>query len=638
MTLRQITLSNMMGLRRKYAGFLLCSVMAVILFYMLASFVMHPDVTGGYISAAQMVTSGLVVAEFIIVTFLFLFVLYSSTAFVRSRKKEFGLLCLLGASKSQVSRIIVFEHVVIVALSIAAGLGLGIPASKLMLIAMEKMLQVSSPVRFMIVKPAVTLTAVVFATLYIVIGFLTTLQISPRKVVRMLREHQRPKALPSYSVIVSILAILCLGVGYGVAWKVDGMTVILAMLPVTAIVSLGTYLLFREVSVAVLRSLQRRPSVFYRGTNPLLLGDLIFRMKENSMVLATVAVLSASIITATGTFYTAQATLLKDEERAYPHAVTATVIGEESRDIEDEINRILRDRNIAVTEEVVLSGLLAELDDYTTLIAPERLYNEWAGSAGHERISLDETEALLLRQYLTAGGETTQVTVSYGEKSAKLNATELSFPRTNYAAGITNFAVVDDDMFASLSASAAESDRLTVLSYEFLDWRKSLQASREIQSSIPEDRLFGFVSRVQEYQKRKSSTSIAGMIALAVTALFFISSGSILYFRLFGEIEEDREKYKSMRRLGVSQNEIGHLVTAQILTIFFVPIAVGSSHCLFAMKALSNVLRDMPWPFLGVFRYAIAAILGFSGIQVIFFLAARHAYLKEIGQMKERVA
>ncbi len=65
---------------------------------------------------------------------------------------------------------------------------------------------------------------------------------------------------------------------------------------------------------------------------------------------------------------------------------------------------------------------------------------------------------------------------------------------------------------------------------------------------------------------------------LFVTGLFFIASGSMLYFRLFGEIDEDREKYRAMRRLGVSRREVVAIVTKQVLVFFFAPITIGAVH------------------------------------------------------------
>ena len=118
----------------------------------------------------------------------------------------------------------------------------GDPLSRYLLIAICNMLRVTSPVRFMIVVPAAALTAILFMMLFTGAGAFTSLCISPRKVVKLLREHQMPKALPGYSRFVALSSLLCIGAGYAVAWKVTGYHLIRAMLPVTAIVSLGTFL------------------------------------------------------------------------------------------------------------------------------------------------------------------------------------------------------------------------------------------------------------------------------------------------------------------------------------------------------------------------------------------------------------
>ena len=455
LTLTGLVLSNLRGLRRKYAAFLFSGVLSILVFYLLASFVLHPDVVNGHVAQAQTVRRGLMVSQCIIVAFTVFFVLYSSWAFVKSRKKEFGLLCLFGATKSQVRWLIVVEHVVVGAIGVGVGLGLGIPLSKLMLDSMSRLLGVWSPVRFMMVVPAVKLTAALFMALFLLAGALAAMQVSPRKVVRLLREHQRPRDIPSCSVPLVVLSLLCIGGGYGAAWVVDGSTLGAAMLPVTSVVSLGTFLFFAQVSVAILGALRRRPAFLYTGLNLLTVGDLSFRMKENAWVLATVAVLSAAVITSMGTIYTARAMILMSVEEYAPEA----------------------------------------------------------------------------------------------------------------QAGV--------------------------------------------------------------YQEMKQTVALTAMIALLMTGLFFIAAGSMLYFRLFGEAEEDREKYRAMRKLGVSSQEIARVVTAQVLVFFFAPIVVGSIHCAFAMKSLSNVLRA-DWPFLGVYRYALGAIAGFSLVQAVYFLAARRAYLKEV--------
>lgn len=645
MTLRQLAISNMKGLWRKYAAFIFSSILAVVLFYLLASFVLHPDVVNGYVAQAERVRKGLEVSQYIILTFTFFFVLYSSWTFVKSRKKEFGLLCLLGATKGQVSWMVVIEHVVIGILSVAAGLGIGIPASKLMLDAMSRFLQVESPVRFMVVVPAVLQTAASFLALFFAIGAFTTRQIAPRRVVRLLRDHQQPKALPRYSIAVALLAFFCIGAGYGVAWVVDGQALVLAMLPVTFVVSFGTFLLFSQASVAILRMLQRRLSFFYNKLNLLTIGDLVFRMKENAWVLATVAVLSACVITATGTIYTAQATMLKDTEMSYPHAVTFAVSGELGVASEETglpvlasaVEGILAEDKVTVSEYAALAGLMAKMNsDASILVVPESGFNAWAKAAGRKTATLDGSKAALLQpveisdSYVTEGIPMDLVVGGEGGAKISVEAVPHTFLNTNYLSAVHRFVVVDDALYNKLAVAASLDDRVSFLSYEFWDWQKAQETSQRLRASIPDANLVDFASRTEMYEGRRQMTALTAMIAMFVTVLFFIAAGSMLYFRLFGSIQEDREKYQSMRRLGISSEEINRVISAQVKVIFFAPIAVGSMHCGFAMKALSNVLRNMPWPFLGVFRYATYAVAGFSLVQVVYYLVARNAYVREV--------
>ncbi|HHY76791.1 MAG TPA: ABC transporter permease [Firmicutes bacterium] len=634
MTLSRISVSNVRGMARKYAAFIATSTLAVLVFYLFASFVMHPDAANNHYAQTQLVRSGLLVSEYIIVSFTFFFILYSSSAFIRARKKEFGLLALLGATKSQMSRIIVTEHVLIGLFGILSGLGLGIPLSKVMLGIMSRMLKVTSPIRFMVVVPAVLWTAGLFFILFIAIGVITTLQISPRQVVSLLREHQRPKAYPRYSGLVALLSLILVGGGYWVAWSVDGRTLVPAMLPVTAVVSLGTFLFFAQASIGILTALRKKTSFLYRNLNLLTVGDLVFRMRENARVLASVAVLSACVITAVATIYTAQAVLLMDMETVYGHALTIAVRGEtDPVHIVPRIREILDDESLKVTEEVVLRGLIGFSEgNRRTLVIPETSFNEWLESSGTnvpEVFLGPDDAAQLSAAVLEPSSDAFTMEITYGDLSRNVNCRLWPFLRVNYPSAVTRFLVVDDSLFDSLAGGARDEDLVVFASYEFENWRGSLVATTRALSSL-KGRVLDYTSRAEAYEDMRRKLALTAMIGIFVTVLFFIAAGSTLYFRLFSEIEEDREKYGIMEKLGISKEEIGTVISRQLLVFFFAPIAVGSLHCAFAMKALSNVLAGVPWPFMGVYRYALASMAGFAAIQVVYFVAARRAYVREV--------
>jgi hypothetical protein len=165
----------------------------------------------------------------------------------------------------------------------------------------------------------------------------------------------------------------------------DGQALVLAMLPVTFVVSFGTFLLFSQASVAICGCC-RGGSRFLQQAEPAYHRDLVFRMKENAWVLATVAVLSACVITATGTIYTAQATMLKDTEMSYPHAVTFAVSGELGVASEETglpvlasaVEGILAEDKVTVSEYAALAGLMAKMNSDASILVVLRAGQRWA--------------------------------------------------------------------------------------------------------------------------------------------------------------------------------------------------------------------------------------------------------------------
>ena len=98
MNFRQLALNNVKGNWRNYKAFLISSCLSIVVFFMYASFIYHPDVVSGNISMRKMITKGLESMNYIVVIFSALFILYANSTFLRARKKEFGLLTLIGGT------------------------------------------------------------------------------------------------------------------------------------------------------------------------------------------------------------------------------------------------------------------------------------------------------------------------------------------------------------------------------------------------------------------------------------------------------------------------------------------------------------------------------------------------------------
>lgn len=67
------------------------------------------------------------------------------------------------------------------------------------------------------------------------------------------------------------------------------------------LVVFGTYFLFTSYTVIVLKKIRSKREIFYSGINIINISQLLYRVKGNAKLLATIAILSATALTAIST-------------------------------------------------------------------------------------------------------------------------------------------------------------------------------------------------------------------------------------------------------------------------------------------------------------------------------------------------
>ncbi|CEH30202.1 hypothetical protein AM501_11600 [Aneurinibacillus migulanus] len=443
MTFRSLALSNIQGNWRSYSAFFMSSVFSVMIFYIYAAFLAHPDVMSGYIVAAEKVRKGMVFCEYVIVIFSFLFVLYSNSAFLKTRKQEFGLFSLFGMTRMQLRKLVIYENMAIAVLAIGVGIGLGILFSKLFFMALAVLLDINDPMVFAVPLGAVWLTAGSFLVLFAIISLWIALRMGRTEILDLLKASQQPKGQLVYSRWLVLLAVVCLGAAYSMALMLNEAYFDLLVLLILLTVIIGTYLLFTQLSIMLLKFIQKRVDIYYNRTNMIVFAQIGYKMKDNARMLFIVSILSAVILTATSAIY--------------------------------------------------MLALAAQYQDIKT-----------------------------------------------------------------------------------------------------------------------------------QYDNVKEVISLTMFIGMFISLLFFIASGSMIYFKLFTELQEDQAQFKALSRIGMTQGEIRRIVFTQVGIIFFVPCIVGIVHALVAMKALDNFLMLSSW------LYSFSVIGIYVTMQTVYFLVACNSYMKSI--------
>ncbi|MFB4159327.1 FtsX-like permease family protein [Geomicrobium sp. JSM 1781026] len=634
MTLRLLARRNITGNAQRYAAYFLSCVFAVSIFFIYAQFIFHPDVMSGDIRSADAVRTGMIMAQVIIVLFSIFFIAYSNRAFLQTRSKEFGLLSLFGTSKSQLRKLIYIEQTITSVLAIGAGLALGTLFSYLFLLLMSSMMNMDVPIEFQLVPSAYVLTAVGFFILFQTLTLLSFHRIRKLSVQDLLRDAQKPKVMPKSSIVLSILGVLSLVAGYVIAATATMMTAVFLIPIILFFVVFGSYLLFRQGTVAVYKRLYKRPSL-YHGTNLVTRTNILFRLKDYANMLFLTSTIIAVVLTASGTVYLTYDFFNRIAVGQLSTSVAWLEFDDDTEPILDQerAEQIISDYETPVVYTVDMELLTAQfaVDDTETssVILKESDYNSVAEHRGEDVVSLAEDEVFITSPLIenTPGNPlgTVEEIQLFGESFDVIDRGAQAIVATVDAGFVQT--VVSDAVYERWD-EADGVERAHAYGYEFEDWQDQIDVSNALRDAGSTDVNHYFIqAAAPDYQGTQQAFSLTLFIGLFVSLLFFIVQGSMLYLKLFTELGETKKQLHSLHRMGITRKEAGKILGSKIRFLFFVPYAVGTLHASFAFLMLNSILEGMGgtallWNSLLVITLGAALQYGYYIITKLYYLRA----------------
>lgn len=616
MTFRQFAFNNVTRNKRLYAAYFLSSMFTVMVFFTFAIFAFHPVLSGDDMNSS--VQQGMNIASGIIYVFSFFFVLYSMSSFLQSRKKEFGLLMMQGMSLRQIRSMVFLENMLIGLFATLGGITFGLIFAKAILMFAENVLVLENSLNFYIPLEAILLTFVSFVVLFFFISLFVSFILRSRKLIDLIKGDKKSKGEPKATILLTVLAVLLLGTGYAVALIAEGMLVLTVMLPVIIVVSIGTYLLFTQLSVYLIRRLKRNEKIFWQKTNMILFSDLAFRMKDNARTFFMVAMVSTVAFSAIGTLFGFQTLLTSNTKITNPNTFSFMAY---EKDIEEQsitlINQALKEENMKA-DAAKMNYSQFEIDQQWTLIAKESDFNRFAVLIGEQKIDVPDGEMYIVEFDGIEFGQSEEllnqsIQLNTGEN---LKADEVIYSRALPATD--SYYVVSDNDYKKLPAPE---DVVNYYAWQVTDGEESVfEASEKLNEQLPP--YFNSVE-YDVYQINKSYGPIM-FVGLFIGIVFFISAGSFLYFRLYSDLDEDKQKLKSIAKMGLTEKELKTVLTRQTAILFFTPIIVALIHGAVALTALSHMF------YYNLFKESVIVLGIFLIIQVIYFFVVRYFYTKQI--------
>ncbi|MDY8163955.1 ABC transporter permease [Bacillus thuringiensis] len=641
MTFRQLAFNNVIRNKRIYLGHFFSSTFAVMIFFTYGLLVFHPNLQGELTHASTVMNTfgkiGFQLSYYLIFVFSFLFIFYSVSSFLKNRKKEFGLLMLHGMSHQQLHQLIFFENMLIGIPSILAGIGLGMVFSKLFLLVSGSLLGVEHTLSLYFPLKSMGVTAISFFVLFLLISLFTSKMVKMNELVELIKSEEKPKPEPKASVWISLLAIILIGAGYSAVHycivAVDFMSLKQLLLLVgvgVLLIVCGTYFFFTQLCVYVIYTLKIRETIFFKRTNLLVISELAFRMKDNARTFFIVTIISAVSFTAIGV-----CTAITDPElakSATPYAFTyrSDNGNTQERSHIEEIKKQLKESGFSYK----LVATKFKRSQNGPVLINLSTYNEYAKKLGYEIEKLtNETEsiAILPKKNSTSAEDQKTLELKHGELEVPL-----SVQKTIYIpefAEIDKPFIVSDAVYSKVLNVQQEGVLRDYIIYGFIikNWSETSAISTKLMKFIgkSQDDYYGFSSLYVKWLELKQQNGLLSISSVLVGIVFFVFTLSFLYFRLFTDLERDKEQYQMLSKLGLRQKELKQIVTRQMMILFFLPIVVAMVHSSFAFITFHQLGQTVSRE-LSVIQSSIVVLVSFICMQIIYFLIIRNHYIKRI--------
>ncbi|MGM7430238.1 ABC transporter permease [Bacillus pacificus] len=638
MNFRQLALNNVKGNWRNYKALLISSCLSIVVFFMYASFIYHPDVVGGNISMREMISKGLESMNYIVVIFSALFILYANSTFLRARKKEFGLLTLIGGTKSQLGRMIILEQLMLGSIAIVVGIGLGMLCSKLFFQALSVILKIDKTLPLVWNSKAVLITAGVYFILFLILSLFSVWTVGRLQIIDLLREARKQKVEPFAFTWLCIVGIGCIIVAYVLSFQVTFMNFIILFLPIVGLTIGGTYLLFTQGSTVVLKALQKRKKSFYTYPNMFVLSNLIYKMKDNARFLFVISIITAVVSSAVGTLYVFFEDMSYKAVTSTPHAISYEEKGIHTHNVikEGKAKELIKKHGFEEAREVTyvkLPGtqkitMFNSEHEMPMAIVSEKEYNAEVRKQKREQV----------REVHNAPDSATMVITDMANDMMKVDlakpyefkmngqtqSVQLNQPTSFSVFNDSEYLIVNDQDFEEYAKLVPDEEKTKYYGYYIEDWKSTEDLVLDLKKEIAPDKQEELHNSVLAYKNIRESGAITMFIGFFVAVLFFFFACSMTYFKWFNDKEQDRIQFKSLKRIGMTDKEIRKIAIRQMGVIFFIPIVIGAIHSGFALHTLGKML------YLDLWKSGAIVIGAYIVASAIYFIIAQRGYLKHV--------
>lgn len=646
------------------------------------------ELQGSSQTVGRFANIGMSLAEMIVVLMSFVFLWYAFSLFFHKRKPQLSIFLTLGMSKKQLKKMLLLENALVGSSAIIGGIIIGLCLAKLILLIAQNIIGLNKTLPFYFPIKGILLTLVVYTVLFCLLSLFTLLTINRYSLISLKKGSDDSQKPPRASLFLSLASVLVILSGYGVAqlaaitMRRNFSTAVIMILLVSCVLLtiLGTYLFFQQASIKLFQSMKQADSFLQKG-NLLTISNLMFRMKSNAMMYFLISIIASIAFVGIGvskSIGSDRFAATQGDSFSYVYSFDTKSAPNSS---EYQENMTYHENNIKFMEETLkkygFQPIVKKLNyidvtfDFSSgskgnqTLIPLSTYNEIAKAIGENKLSLPTDEQVVqLARTQTESSIANHIEPAKGKiENTNLNITLYRSDTQMTVSILSPLTVVTDHLFQTIATQKKLTQSSVTLFY-FSDWVKSVEAHNIIKPYLDKknqqvtqkenkfvasinnrdysreftkdetsklnhitDKTIYYTSLFDTWSASKQANGMIMIISVLLGTVFFIFSSSIIYFKLFGELETDGKYHRSLHIIGVSKKQRHKMVTTEIFIMFFVPFTMSAFHFFAAMSAMKRLI-DLP-----VYNYALTILSIYFIFQLTFFVLSRYKYLYELDKM-----
>lgn len=576
MTLHQIAFKNVIRDKHTYFSYFISSTITILLFYLFTAAALHPNLK--QIQDGSTLAFALAAGNFIIYGFAFLFIGYSSWAFLGSRGKQLGIYTILGMSPKQMKKMLFAENMLIGIGSLIVGLITGVLFSNLFFKLIRNIFVTISFGMYFPIFPLL-ITMILFLVLFLIISLITPYFISHKKVLWFLKSDQSYAKNIKISIVQILLSMLLIGlVGYFLLPQVGNQLGDL-WTPVVFLLIIGFIFLITPQIGAIYVMIKKHSKNQLRGINLFANSEVSTTLKENGNMMSMNAVLLAMSFLAICALASMQSNVIEDVEKISPFAYTYI----------ERPGNTRANQDIAYLDQALLSDSSIQKVSYTILrkdftygFLSESDFNAILSSKGKDTIHLNNNDLLVL-----SSNEDNQPMV-LDEAKELLNSIDVSNIHVESYNQIVSTSgsfqavyVVSDENWAKLNQHSIEGLYPELYTgYEDSAWLDHLNTADILNKAMAHDDTnydytYAFTTLGNYYNTESLTRKLCTFVGFSISLIFLVASISLIYFRLYTSLEREKQKYNSMYKIGFSQKEMFQTVGRKIRVLLWIPFVIA---------------------------------------------------------------